>query len=87
MLTHLLDKDHKQPADLHKLKEKDRAAIKERFSGFNKEIDDLVRIQKGYAIPDAELRESLKKDNKEFVLPKYREFLAKYRVTNFTKKP
>ena len=46
-----------------------------------------MRIQKGYAIPDPELRESLKKDNKEFILPKYREFLAKYRVTNFTKNP
>lgn len=57
------------------------------LKGFNKELEDLVRIQKAYAIPDANLRGSLKKDNKDFIQPKYRAFLAKYRPTNFSKNP
>ena len=57
------------------------------FQGFNKEVEEIFRIQKGYTIPDSELREILKRDNKEFILPKYRAFLAKYRTTNFSKNP
>lgn len=52
--------------------------------GFNKEIEDIFRVQKVYAIPDAELREALKKENKDFVLPFYETFLSKYGNVKFT---
>ena len=50
-------------------------------------MDDIYRIQKSYAIPDAELRNGLKEENKEFVLPVYTAFLARYKLANFTKNP
>ena len=44
-------------------------------------------VQRGYSIPDPELKDNLRKDNREFVLPKYKTFLEKYRTINFTKNP
>jgi len=70
-----------------KLKEKDRNSIKEKFTGFNKELEDIYRIQKMFAIPDPELRETLREDNKKFVTPYYTAFLNKYRNAPFTKNP
>lgn len=70
-----------------KLKDKDRQSIKDKFTGFNRELDELFRVQKAYAVPDVELRESLKRDNKEFVLPKYKLFYDKYTAVPFTKNP
>lgn len=70
-----------------KLKDKEKQNIKDKFSGFNKELEDILKIQKGYAIPDPELREQMKKDNKDFIIPAFRMFLDKYKRLNFTKNP
>ncbi|XP_022916884.2 exocyst complex component 7 [Onthophagus taurus] len=70
-----------------KLKDKERAFIKEKFAGFNKEIEDVVKVQRGYSIPDVQLRESLKRDNKELILPKYNAFYNYFEGTSFTKNP
>ena len=59
--------------------------IKEKFAGFNKEIDEISSTQKSYSIPDVELRESLKRDNKEYICPKYNSFYEKYANIPFTK--
>jgi len=59
--------------------------IKEKFAGFNKEIDEISNTQKSYSIPDVELRESLKRDNKEYICPKYNSFYEKYANVPFTK--
>lgn len=37
-------------------------------------MDEIVKVQRGYSIPDVELRESLKRDNKEHIIPKYNDF-------------
>ena len=50
-------------------------------------MEEIYRIQKAYAIPDSELRESLKNDNKEFIVPQYQMFREKYKNVNFTKNP
>lgn len=68
-----------------KLKDKEKQNIKDKFTGFNKELEEILRTQKGYAIPDQELRSSLKKDNIEFIMPAYKIFLDKYKKMNFTK--
>lgn len=47
------------------------------LKGFNKEIEEMQRVQRGYSIPDLELRESIKRDNKEQILPKYQAFYDK----------
>lgn len=70
-----------------KLKDKDKSALKERFSNFNKEMEETSRIQRGYSIPDVELRESIKRDNKEYILPKYRAFYDRYSALPFSKNP
>lgn len=61
--------------------------IKEKFAGFNKEIEDIATTQRSYSVPDVELRESLKRDNKEYILPKYNSFYEKYVNVAFTKHP
>ncbi|KAK2185572.1 hypothetical protein NP493_228g06031 [Ridgeia piscesae] len=68
-----------------RMKEKEKQMIKDKFTGFNKEIEDLHRVQKAYAIPDGELRESMKQDNKDFIQPKYHAFLRRYINVPFTK--
>ncbi|UYV76342.1 EXOC7 [Cordylochernes scorpioides] len=68
-----------------KLKDKDKQNIKEKFNGFNKEVEEITRIQKNYAIPDHELRQSLKETNKDFILPKYQLFYDKYSAIPFSK--
>jgi exocyst complex protein 7 len=70
-----------------KLRDKDRHLIKERFAGFNKEMEEIAKVQRSYSIPDVELRESLKRDNKEYILPKYHAFYEKYCTVPFTKNP
>lgn len=62
---------------LSQLRDKDKQNIKDKFAGFNKEMEEITRIQKAYAVPDIQLRESLKRDNKEFILPKYTMFYEK----------
>ena len=68
-----------------KLKDKEKQNIKDKFSGFNKELEEIMKIQKGYAIPDQELRDTLKKDNKDYIVPRYKMFQEKYEKINFTK--
>ena len=68
-----------------KLQDRYCRAIKEKFSGFNKEIEEISSTQKLYSIPDVELRESLKRDNKEYILPKYSSFYDKYASVQFSR--
>lgn len=70
-----------------KLRDKERAVLKEKFAGFNKEIDDISKVQRGYSIPDIELRESIKRDNKELIIPRYNAFYNMYAGVQFTKNP
>ncbi|RWS30152.1 Exocyst complex component 7-like protein, partial [Leptotrombidium deliense] len=68
-----------------RLKDKDRQNIKDKFAGFNKEMEEIKRTQTAYAVPNSDLRESLKRDNIEFIVPKYKLFYDKYLNMNFTK--
>lgn len=60
-------------------------SIKERFSGFNKEFQELHKTQSSYAIPDADLRLGIRKEIKDYLVPKYRNFYERYRRSDFTK--
>lgn len=80
-----------------KVKEKERAVLKERFSvcarcpskpkkthingilyillqGFNKELEEIYKTQRGISVPDVQLREGLKRDNAEHIIPQYNAF-------------
>ncbi|BFZ03734.1 hypothetical protein BsWGS_06773 [Bradybaena similaris] len=68
-----------------KLKDKERQNIKDKFTGFNKELEEIFRVQKTYAMPDSELRASLVTENKEYMVPRYTLFYNKYCNLNFSK--
>lgn len=68
-----------------RLKDKDRQNIKDKFFGFNKEFETLRATQTGYAIPDMGLREELKRENVQYIVPKYAIFYEKYIQVDFTK--
>lgn len=88
VLNYIWQGDDIPVAILHgKLTDKYCKIIKEKFEGFNKEFKDICTTQRSYSIPDVEMRESLKRDNKEHICPKYTQFYEKYASVNFTKHP
>ncbi|XP_059167515.1 exocyst complex component 7-like [Physella acuta] len=89
VLHYILEMDKpfsQQRAQEHvKLKDKERQNIKDKFTGFNKELDEIYKVQKTYAMPDSELRTALINENKEYMVPRYTLFYNKYCQLNFTK--
>ncbi|CAH2063859.1 unnamed protein product, partial [Iphiclides podalirius] len=71
----------------NKLRDKDRQILKDKFSAFNREWEECRRAQRGYSVPDAELREGLKRDNKQLLLPAYGAFYERYAALPFSKNP
>lgn len=70
-----------------RVKDKERSILKDRFSGFNKELEDACKTQRGISVPDAILREGLKRDNSENIIPKYNAFFESYADVQFSKNP
>lgn len=70
-----------------KVKDKDRGILKERFSTFNKDFEEACKVQRGISIPDVILREGIKRDNVEHILPKYNKFYEMYASVQFSKNP
>ena len=75
VLHHICNTDTDVPnsvlmAPAGRFNEKYARVIKEKFEGFNKEFKEISTVQRIYSIPDVELRESLKRDNKEFICPR-----------------
>ncbi|XP_071797550.1 exocyst complex component 7-like isoform X1 [Asterias amurensis] len=66
---------------------KERQQIKDRFKGFNTDFEELYKTQKSYAIPHAELRQALRRENKDHIVQPYQVFRDKYMLINFTKNP
>ncbi|KAJ8037144.1 Exocyst complex component 7 [Holothuria leucospilota] len=90
VLNHILEGYHPnatRPAipDPSKMKDKERQVIKEKFKGFNQDFEELFKTQKCYAIADSQLREFIRRDNKDFILPQYTKFWNRYIQTSFTK--
>ncbi|XP_030255774.1 exocyst complex component 7 isoform X1 [Sparus aurata] len=70
-----------------KLKDKERQVIKDKFKGFNDGLEELCKIQKGWAIPDKEQRDSIRQSQKKVVSDAYRSFLQRCANISFTKNP
>ncbi|XP_051273580.1 exocyst complex component 7 isoform X13 [Dicentrarchus labrax] len=70
-----------------KLKDKERQVIKDKFKGFNDGLEELCKIQKGWAIPDKEQRDSIRQSQKKVVSDAYRAFLHRCANISFTKNP
>jgi len=48
-------------------------------------VDEVVKIQSRYSIPDTEMKEEIKRDNKQNILPKYQYFYEKYHNVQFSR--
>lgn len=68
-----------------RLKDKDRATVKEKFASFNKDFEESCKHQRPVSVPDVLLREGLKRDNAETVLPHYDAFFRLYADVEFAK--
>uniref|UniRef100_A0A4W5RFU0 Exocyst complex component 7 n=1 Tax=Hucho hucho TaxID=62062 RepID=A0A4W5RFU0_9TELE len=60
-----------------KLKDKERQVIKDKFKGFNDGLEELCKIQKVWAIPDKEQRDSIRHAQRRGVSEAYRAFLQR----------
>uniref|UniRef100_A0AAX7SUA5 Exocyst complex component 7 n=1 Tax=Astatotilapia calliptera TaxID=8154 RepID=A0AAX7SUA5_ASTCA len=69
------------------LKDKERQVVKDKFKGFNDGLEELCKIQKGWAIPDKEQRDLIRHNQKKVVSDAYRAFLQRCANISFTKNP
>uniref|UniRef100_A0A8C2C2W8 Exocyst complex component 7 n=1 Tax=Cyprinus carpio TaxID=7962 RepID=A0A8C2C2W8_CYPCA len=69
-----------------KLKDKERQIIKDKFKGFNDGLEELCKIQQGWAVPDKEQRDAIRQAQKRVVSEAYRAFLQCANIS-FTKNP
>ncbi|XP_077406879.1 exocyst complex component 7 isoform X6 [Vanacampus margaritifer] len=70
-----------------KLKDKERQVIKDKFKGFNEGLEELCKIQKGWAVPDKEQRDFIRLAQKRAVTHAYIGFLHRCANLPFTKNP
>uniref|UniRef100_A0A8C1F604 Exocyst complex component 7 n=1 Tax=Cyprinus carpio carpio TaxID=630221 RepID=A0A8C1F604_CYPCA len=70
-----------------KLKDKERQIIKDKFKGFNDGLEELCKIQQGWAVPDKEQRDAIRQAQKRVVSEAYRAFLQRCANISFTKNP
>ncbi|KAM8889351.1 exocyst complex component 7 isoform 2-T2 [Synchiropus picturatus] len=70
-----------------KLKDRERQVIKDKFKGFNDGLEELCKIQKGWAIPDKEQRDFIRQAQKKEVSEAYKTFLQRCANISFTKNP
>uniref|UniRef100_A0A672MZE7 Exocyst complex component 7 n=1 Tax=Sinocyclocheilus grahami TaxID=75366 RepID=A0A672MZE7_SINGR len=69
-----------------KLKDKERQIIKDKFKGFNDGLEELCKIQQGWAVPDKGQRDAIRQAQKRVVSEAYRAFLQCANIS-FTKNP
>ncbi|KAJ3122495.1 Exocyst complex component 7 [Nowakowskiella sp. JEL0407] len=87
-LEFLMDTTYVQSGALQKsLTKPQREVIKDKFKGFNESIDDLLKVQKNYAIPDPELKADLIRGIKAMLMPMYSRFYDRYQQIEFSKTP
>lgn len=55
-----------------------RAALKERFKNFNACFEDIYRVQTAWKVPDDQLREEMRINISEKVIPAYRSFMGRF---------
>ncbi|XP_064181060.1 exocyst complex component 7-like isoform X2 [Anguilla rostrata] len=85
VIEYLMDRNTPTVQPGQKLKDKERQQIKDKFKGFNDGLDELCKVQKAWAIPDKEQRDTLRQVQKTVVSEAYRGFLHRYANVSFTK--
>ncbi|KAK2576636.1 hypothetical protein KPH14_005302 [Odynerus spinipes] len=61
--------------------------LKEKFLGFTRELEELAKCQRFYSVPDGRLREEIRKELQQAIIPLYTAFYNKYRGVSFSKNP
>ncbi|KAJ1929426.1 exocyst complex component exo70 [Tieghemiomyces parasiticus] len=69
----------------NKLVGHDKMTVKDKFKYFNSTLEELMRNQHSYTIPDQDLRLNLMDRVREIVIPAYTEFMERYQHTEFSK--
>lgn len=85
MLSCLSEGDDKD-VQSDKRKGESISAIKQRFQVFNDEFTELYKTQIHYLIPDDELRNQIRRELVDLLLPRYQTFFNKYTNTDFANK-
>lgn len=70
----------------HKVRDKERSIVKDRFRGFNAEIEDVVTKHQRWSVPDDDLRRLLRSEVVEYVKPHFSVFLKTFKYKEFTTK-
>ncbi|XP_037547214.1 exocyst complex component 7 isoform X2 [Nematolebias whitei] len=84
---HLTDRNMPVLQPGAKLRDKERQVIKDKFKGFNDGLEELCKIQKGWAIPDKDQRDFIRQAQKKVVSEAYRSFVHRCANISFTKNP
>lgn len=61
--------------------------LKDRFAGFSRELEEAAKNQRQYSVPDGRLREILRRELQQSLVPQYKNFYCKYHNTPFSKNP
>ncbi len=85
LLSCIRDLNESNPFNEAKMKDKERQLLKDRFSGFNKEFEEIYETQKKFYIPSeqAELAEILRQDNIIYIVSQYKRFYSTFSKMNF----
>jgi len=85
---HLMDATYIQSGVMVKtLSKAQREVVKDKFKGFNSDIEEMSKAQKLWAIPDQDLKHSLLKDVKNVLFVLYTRFYDRYQTIEFSKTP
>lgn len=76
---------HRSSGD--KISNQKRQVLKDKFKGFNTEMEELLKIQRDWSLPDPLLRSRVRNDNVELIVPLYTTFHDLYGSLSFTKNP
>lgn len=64
-----------------------KKAIKAKFEFFNTHFDELYHTQRYYAIPDSDLRSTLRNDNVELIVGGYKNLYETFKDVHFSSSP
>lgn len=66
------------------LTDKQRQFLKEKFKAINSVTEELVAEQRGYSVPDSDMKTRVRLDLQNKIIPMYSEFYGKVKLINFS---
>ncbi|XP_065659381.1 exocyst complex component 7 isoform X2 [Hydra vulgaris] len=81
----VMDSSDKLLESSGKLNKKHKQAIKEKFKGFNTDLEEIHQLHRQFSVPDITLKKRIEERICQIILPSYSDFLKRYRGVNFTR--